>query len=540
MVTLNLPPKTVHLYNDGPEAPTTKALRLAERNYREAFLAGAREVVAWDMPDPEMIDDAWESRRQAREAAHVVVTSARLFGIPHLDSDQIVYRAGHEAEASRTRGRCQALEMAKQLWWELDEDLMTDEQVLDAIMKPWCRAVEGWAQSKVDPKYIDPPPRPEDFLSTEHRRMLDAPRQRPAPPAAPPLGNLFAPIIVKSARELLNENPDLRRPVIHRLLREGETMNVIASPKVGKSWLVIDLALAVATGRNWLDTFECERGDVLIIDNELHCETSANRIPKVMDARGIHFDEIADRVFVANVRGRLKDIFGLGQYFQQLPPGRFKLIALDAFYRFMPKDTDENDNGTMSQVYNQLDCFAARLGCSFVLVHHASKGNQSGKSITDVGAGAGSQSRATDTHLVLRPHELDDVVVLDAAVRSWPPVTPRCLRWTFPVWTPDDSLDPTALRLERPRRRPKESSPETPAAPPEPEWDAARFTGAFVGAAPVATAAILQAATDAGLSERRATKLLKQAESEGLIHRWRCGANQPARFATAPPPNKGD
>ena len=84
MVTLNLPPKTVHLYNDGPEAPSTKALRLAERNYRKAFLAGAREVVAWDMPEPEMIDEAWESRRQVREAAQVVVTSARLFGIPDL------------------------------------------------------------------------------------------------------------------------------------------------------------------------------------------------------------------------------------------------------------------------------------------------------------------------------------------------------------------------------------------------------------------------------------------------------------------------
>ena len=97
-----------------------------------------------------------------------------------------------------------------------------------------------------------------------------------------------------------------------------------------------------------------------------------------------------------------------------------------------------------------------------MLVHHSTKGNQSGKAVTDVGAGAGSQSRATDTHLVLRPHEQDGVVVLDAAVRSWPPVMPRCLRWTFPVWTPDDALDPAALRSERPRRRPKaEAKTET-------------------------------------------------------------------------------
>ncbi len=204
-----------------------------------------------------------------------------------------------------------------------------------------------------------------------------------------------------------------------------------------------------------------------------------------MEARGIPLSEIADRLFVANVRGRLKDIFGLGTAFAEMQPGQYRLIILDAFYRFMPKDTDENDNGTMSQVYNHLDAYAAKLGCSFVLVHHSTKGNQSGKAITDVGAGAGSQSRATDTHLVLRPHEQQDVVVLDAAVRSWPPILPRCLRWTFPVWTLDDALDPADLRSEKPRRKPK-PAPE-PVEPAKPAWDADRFAKAFVTDEPAVT-----------------------------------------------------
>ena len=55
---------------------------------------------------------------------------------------------------------------------------------------------------------------------------------------------------MKTVRQLVNEFPELRRPVIHGLLREGETMNVVASPKVGKSWLVTDLAMAVATDCN--------------------------------------------------------------------------------------------------------------------------------------------------------------------------------------------------------------------------------------------------------------------------------------------------
>jgi hypothetical protein len=230
----------------------------------------------------------------------------------------------------------------------------------------------------------------------------------------------------------------------------------------------------------------------------------------------------------------LKDIHSLGPYFQQLQPGFFKLVVLDAFYRFMPRDSDENDNAGMAQVYNLIDCYAGMLGCSFVLIHHSTKGNQSGKSVVDVGAGAGSQSRATDTHLILRPHEQDEVVVLDAVVRSWPPIEPRCLRWTFPVWTPDDSLDPTALWPERPRRRPKASDKAESQVAPIPAWDAEQFVAEFVRPLPAAMLAIVQSAMGAGLSERKATKLLKQAEAQGLIYRWRYGANQPVQFATCP------
>lgn len=537
MATLALPNDTVQFYNDGPSIPTTGPLQLAEWHYREAFWKAADEVSLWTIPKILTICEAWDARDRARLAAEVRVPSSILYCNPLLESEQIVYRVGHEVEASRTRGRCQALEMAKRLWWELNDLDMADDVILATVMRPWLARVHQWAINGTYAPRLVPPPRPEDLLTNEQRRLIEtlpmvvipkncvppSPAMAPVKPQAPELP-------VKSLRQLLNEFPELRRPVIHGLLREGETMNVIAGTKIGKSWLVTDLALAIATGRPWLGTFECERGSVLIIDNELHAETSANRIPKVMRARGIELDDVDERLFVVNLRGRLKDIYGLNEYFLTLKPGQYKLIVLDAFYRFMPKDTDENDNGSMSQIYNHLDSLASRLGCAFALIHHSSKGNQSGKTVTDVGAGAGSQSRATDTHLVLRQHEQNDVAVLDAAVRSWPPLSPRCVRWTFPVWTPDDSLDPAELRPERPRRRPR-IDPGTQVAT-EPAWDAGRFVEAFVQDQPVALVSIIQRATSAGLSERKATKLLRQAEGDGLVHRWTFGANQQVQFAT--------
>jgi len=258
-----------------------------------------------------------------------------------------------------------------------------------------------------------------------------------------------------SIGELVKRHPKLRRPIIHKLLRVGETVNIIAPPKRGKSWLAIILAISIVLGRKFVGVYDTEPGKVLILDNELHGETTADRVPKVAEALGIPFSEIEDRLFVENFRGKLVDVYGLGEYFDQYEPGEWSAVVCDALYRFLPEGVDENNNSQMTGVYNQIDHYAMKLDCGFACVHHASKGNQSGKSITDVGAGAGSQARAVDTHLILRDHAEPDCVVLEAAARSWPPVEPIALRWQWPLWKLADELDPKLLKSERPTAQDK-------------------------------------------------------------------------------------
>ena len=151
----------------------------------------------------------------------------------------------------------------------------------------------------------------------------------------------------------------------------------------------------------------------------------------------------------------------------------------------LPPGTDENDNAAMCRVYNTIDAYAEKLGAAFILVHHTSKGNQSGKGVTDVGSGAGSISRATDSHLILRPHEEPNCAVLEAAVRSWPPVEPRALRWTFPVWTPDDTLDPQQLRNFQTGTRAKKCSETN--GEPDIHWTPEQFVKTFLTATRQAT-----------------------------------------------------
>ena len=42
---------------------------------------------------------------------------------------------------------------------------------------------------------------------------------------------------------------------------------------------------------------------------------------------------------------------------------------------------------------------------------------------------------------------------MEAVTRSWPSPEPICLRWEFPLWRQDESLDPNALKDGKPTRQ---------------------------------------------------------------------------------------
>ncbi len=317
----------------------------------------------------------------------------------------------------------------------------------------------------------------------------------------------------KPLSELFKTVTELDPPLIHGLLREGETMNVIASSKMGKSWLVMRLAISIASGLDWFG-MPVEHGRVLHIDNELRLKTIVYRYRKVAEALKVPYDLFSHNLEVKSLRGRLQDLNGLGQFFNTIDPGKYKAIIIDAFYRTLPIGMDENDNGAIANLYNKLDWYASRLQCSFILIHHSSKGNQSQKSVTDVGAGAGAQSRAADTHLILRPHEEPNVAVLEAAVRSWPPREPMCLRWEFPLWHRATELDPRALHG-------KAQSPGKAKS----TWSVEEFIEECVMPHdPCSQNKIVYAAGQLEIPERKAKGLIEVGLSEGLLAKERNGS----------------
>jgi hypothetical protein len=247
--------------------------------------------------------------------------------------------------------------------------------------------------------------------------------------------------------QLHRDFPRLNPPVIDGLARLGEIINIIANSKFGKSWLVYAVLLCIIAGRRVFDRFSTLQGRCLLIDNELHPQTLSHRIPQVAAELGINFDEYQHLLDILPLRGNLCSLQDLAAgELAKIEPGTYRLIAFDAKYRFATPGVSENDNSAEALFYNLADQIAAQTGAAILFVHHSSKGSQTDKRVVDVGAGAGSQSRAADAHVILREHEEPGVAVLEAAVRSFAPVEPLALRWQFPLWTPDSTVDPAKLK----------------------------------------------------------------------------------------------
>lgn len=250
----------------------------------------------------------------------------------------------------------------------------------------------------------------------------------------------------KTLGELRQLYPQKREYVIDGVLRVGEVANMVSGPKAKKTIMAYNIMMSVITGQKLFGMFRCTQGKVLYIDNELHPEEIVSRAVEVANAMGVPIEYADTMIHFVHLRGNLVDLDNIDSHLQEFQPGEFKLIVLDALYRFFPPRTDENDNGAMARIYNKLDSIAAKLEAPLLVIHHSTKGNQSGKRVTDVGAGGSAQSRAADSHIVLRDHQEENAVVFEAAIRSSKPLSPLGLRFKWPIWRADSTLDVTKLQ----------------------------------------------------------------------------------------------
>lgn len=311
--------------------------------------------------------------------------------------------------------------------------------------------------------------------------------------------------------DLRSLNTEEAEPVVDGLSRRGETLAIVAATKIGKSHLVADLILNVATGGMFLGRHQCLQGKVLLIDNELFPTTIGNRLARVAAALRIGMGAVEDKISILPLRGKLQDIHGIGRLLKDYKPGDFDLVVLDAFYRALPDGADENDNGKMGRLLNYVDALAGRLNAAVCLICHTPKGDVSGREVTDLVAGAGAFTRAIDAIIGIRRHEQDGCYVVQYRVRNFAEPTDVVIEKKYPIFEVRGDLDPA--KLYRPGKGSKSPADQLKAdlEAAHKAWTPARFAAEVVGKDWQSKDTIIVAALAAGMKDREAGRMFNAA-----------------------------
>ena len=191
--------------------------------------------------------------------------------------------------------------------------------------------------------------------------------------------------------------PELAPVIIADLLRRGHKLLVSGASKAGKSFLLLELAMAVAHGKMWLG-WSCAQGKVLYVNLELDRASCFNRIKMIEDAMGLSGERhVSNRknIEVWNLRGSAEPMHILApKLIRRAKKKNFDMIIIDPIYKVITGA--ENEAGDMAVFCNQFDKVAHQLGASVVYCHHHSKGDQGQKRSVDRASGSGVFSRDPD------------------------------------------------------------------------------------------------------------------------------------------------
>jgi hypothetical protein len=197
----------------------------------------------------------------------------------------------------------------------------------------------------------------------------------------------------------------LAAPIIDGVLRRGHKLLLAGPSKAGKSFLLLQLAIAIAEGREWLG-WQCARGRVLYVNLELDRASAYHRLAELYHRLEISPDHAAD-IDLWNLRGKAMPMTELApRLIRRAAKRQYAAVIIDPIYKVITGD--ENAAHEMAKFCNQFDRVCAELGVATVYCHHHSKGDQGAKRAHDRASGSGVFARDPDALLDLIELEIDD------------------------------------------------------------------------------------------------------------------------------------
>lgn len=207
----------------------------------------------------------------------------------------------------------------------------------------------------------------------------------------------------------LDDPPKLKDELICGILREEAIMMLGGASKAGKTFMLMQLAIALGSGTEWLG-FQCKRSKVLYVDLEVEAAESENRFISVMKNVGLTDDQVQlaiENIDVINFRGRTAS---MSEFMIQLASSvdgpQYDVIILDPSYKII--DGDENLARDIKDFTNNLDNMARKNEASIIYCHHHSKGAKGDVKSMDRVSGSGVFARHADAIVDCIELEVED------------------------------------------------------------------------------------------------------------------------------------
>lgn len=186
--------------------------------------------------------------------------------------------------------------------------------------------------------------------------------------------------------------------LVKGLICQGDTTLIVGEPNVGKSWISLSLAVAMADNRTtWLGHEVNNHGKVLYIDEENPHDVVYHRLHQLgatefenlryLHRQGIRLDRNFDKLLDEAVA---------------FEP---KMIVLDSLTRFHTKD--ENNAGEMASLFNDsINVLCRETGAAVIILHHTNKSESTSSYVrtrgsSDIGAAVdcGIEARKTGANM---------------------------------------------------------------------------------------------------------------------------------------------
>jgi hypothetical protein len=275
---------------------------------------------------------------------------------------------------------------------------------------------------------------------------MDQLKEIPETPATP---RVTLPSIDNAATLLADQQIQIPEQIIVGVLHQGLKAVLGSNSKARKTWILLDLALSVATGTPWWK-WATHKGKVLFINFEIPRPFIVSRIRSLCEKKGITDPSNLD---VWTLRGNAAELNKLlAEIISRVKGQNYSLVIIDPIYKGLG-GRDENSAGDIGELCNELERIAVQTGAAVFYTAHFSKGNQAGKDAIDRISGSGVWTRDADTIITLTKHkeEQDHAFTVDLILRNLPEQEPFVIAWEFPLMAERSDLDPNDLKKPRGR-----------------------------------------------------------------------------------------